>query len=166
MFKLILFRTFNFLIDVFLHFLGSIHNMYNSISTVLVILVFLIKYSNSSSQIYYDSEKREYYQLRNETSGISIADNFKKDNNKTENSNPGYGYKIIKNTDHTFGYDITANGKLLIHQPNIPSLPGNKGFSTKRAATKSALLVISKLNKKIMPPTISRKEADSLALIK
>ena len=33
-------------------------------------------------------------------------------------------------TDKTWGYDLYIDQKLYIHQPSIPSVPGNSGFST------------------------------------
>lgn len=76
-----------------------------------------------------------------------------------------YSYKIIEGYNKTFGYDIYADKKLLIHQPSIPSLPGNNGFSTKAAAEKVAGLVIKKIQKGEMPPTISIDEIKKLKAI-
>ena len=39
--------------------------------------------------------------------------------------------KIIPSENNTFGYDILVNGKTLVHQPSIPAMSGNRGFSTK-----------------------------------
>ncbi|MGB3076887.1 MAG: DUF4907 domain-containing protein [Chitinophagales bacterium] len=38
--------------------------------------------------------------------------------------------------ENTFCYDVFAAGKLLIHQTNIPGLPGNDVFKTKEDAVK------------------------------
>src|SRR5437588_5974036 len=40
-------------------------------------------------------------------------------------------YKVIDAPKHTYGYDVFADGRLMIHQTNAPALPGNKGFKTK-----------------------------------
>ncbi|MFI5152841.1 MAG: DUF4907 domain-containing protein, partial [Chitinophagales bacterium] len=40
-------------------------------------------------------------------------------------------YQIFPAAGNSFGYDIFKNKKLLIHQPTIPGLPGNKGFIRK-----------------------------------
>ena len=42
-----------------------------------------------------------------------------------------YSYKIINTLNHTYCYDIYADGKRMIHQPSMPSMPGNEGFKTK-----------------------------------
>ena len=54
----------------------------------------------------------------------------------------------------------------MIHQTSAPALPGNKGFKTKADATKVALLVIEKIKKGEMPPTISIDEMKKLGVIK
>ena len=75
-------------------------------------------------------------------------------------------YKIIEAPKHTYGYDVFANGRLMIHQPCAPALPGNEGFKTKADATKVALLVIEKIKKGEMPPTISIDEMKQLNVSK
>jgi hypothetical protein len=63
-----------------------------------------------------------------------------------------------------WGYDILKNGKVLIHQPNIPAVAGNRGFRSKEDAEKVALLMKKKIEKNIMPPTIEIRELDSLKI--
>ena len=75
-------------------------------------------------------------------------------------------YKIIDAPSKTYGYDIYADGKLMIHQPSIPAMPGNDGFKTKADATKVAQLVIDKIKKGEMPPTVSIEELKKLNVIK
>ena len=77
-------------------------------------------------------------------------------------NNKNITYKIISSTDKTYGYDILLDGKTYIHQENIPSMSGTTGFKTKEQAQKCALLVIAKIKKKIMPPSITRQELDSI----
>ena len=74
-------------------------------------------------------------------------------------------YKIIDASKHTYGYDVLADGQLAIHQTSVPALPGNEGFKTKEDATKVALLVIEKIKKGEMPPTISTAEMKKLNVI-
>jgi hypothetical protein len=69
-----------------------------------------------------------------------------------------YTYKIIDAANKTFGYAIYADGKLFINQPSIPGLPGNNGFKTKKEAIKIALLVIAKIKRGEMPPSITKEE--------
>ena len=75
-------------------------------------------------------------------------------------------YKIINAPKHTCGYDVFADGRLMIHQTSAPALPGNEGLKTKEDATKVALLVIDKIKKGEMPPTVSIDEMKKLKLIK
>ena len=73
-------------------------------------------------------------------------------------SNSKISYKITPAAEQTFGYDILADGKLMIHQPTIPGMPGNKGFKSEAAAQKIAALVIGKIKNGEMPPTVSVEE--------
>ncbi len=40
-------------------------------------------------------------------------------------------YKIIPAPGNTWCYDLYMDGRLLIHQSNVPGFPGNEGFKTK-----------------------------------
>jgi Domain of unknown function (DUF4907) len=75
-------------------------------------------------------------------------------------------YNIIEVENHTYGYDVFADGKLSIHQNSIPAVQGNKGFETKADAEKVAQLVISKIRKGEMPPTVTIDELKKLKVIK
>ena len=74
-------------------------------------------------------------------------------------------YKMIDAPKQTYGYDVFADGRLMIHQTSAPALPGNQGFKTKEDATKVALLVIEKIRKGAMSPTISIDEMKKLNVI-
>jgi hypothetical protein len=76
-----------------------------------------------------------------------------------------FTYKIIAGLDGTFGYDIYNNGKLLIHQETIPSIPGKNGFSSPVRAEKTALSVIRKLKMNQNPPTITSNELKAMEAI-
>jgi hypothetical protein len=71
-------------------------------------------------------------------------------------------YATFQNEDGTWGYDILSAGKVLIHQPNIPALPGNKGFQLETQATQLAQLVVRKINAGIMPPSVSTEEVKGI----
>lgn len=71
-------------------------------------------------------------------------------------------YKIIPADNNTWGYDIYNNGKLMVHQPSIPALPGTNGFATKQSAEKVAKKVIEKILHGENPPTISVDEMKQL----
>jgi hypothetical protein len=75
--------------------------------------------------------------------------------------------KVYKNTSLPgFGYDIIINGITSVHQPNIPAVPGNIGFSTEKKAHKTADFVASKIRNNIFPPSVDIKELDSLGVLK
>ena len=74
-------------------------------------------------------------------------------------------FTIIPAPENTWGYDVYADGRLAIHQPSIPCLPGNKAFKSKEDATKTAQLVISKMNAGQMPPIVTIKDLKTLKII-
>ena len=74
--------------------------------------------------------------------------------------------KIIDAPDHTYGYDVLADDRLIIHQESIPAIPGNEGFKTKADASKVAQLVMDKIKKGEMPPTVTIEEMKKLNVIK
>ncbi len=74
-------------------------------------------------------------------------------------------YKIITAKNNTWCYDILLDGRLFIHQPSVPGLPGNEGFKTKDRAMKVAELVISKMKMGEIPPSISIEEMKNLNVI-
>jgi hypothetical protein len=71
-------------------------------------------------------------------------------------------YKLINAANNTFCYDIFADGKLMIHQPSAPGMPGNEGFKTKADAEKVAQLVVTKIKKGEMPPSVTTDELKKL----
>ena len=86
------------------------------------------------------------------------------DSSAYKNSN--LTYNIIDAPDNTFGYDVFVDGKLMIHQTSIPAMPGNDGFKTKEDATKVAEMVMYKIRKGEMPPTVTPEEMKKLEVIK
>lgn len=74
--------------------------------------------------------------------------------------------KIIPSVGKTFGYDILLYGKPLVHQPNIPGLPGNYGFTTKERAQKVAEFVVKKVRKNEMPPTVTIEDLNKMGVLK
>ncbi len=73
-----------------------------------------------------------------------------------------YNIKIISAPGNSYGYEISKDNSVIIRQPNIPGMPGNKGFKLKADAQKVASLAVSKLSHGMMPPTIEKKEMDKL----
>jgi hypothetical protein len=76
--------------------------------------------------------------------------------------NSAITYRIIPAPNKTWCYDILMEGRLFIHQPNAPGLPGNEGFKTKKAAQRVAELVVSKMKRGEMPPSITIEEMKKL----
>jgi hypothetical protein len=81
------------------------------------------------------------------------------------NKKVSYTYTIISTANNTWCYDIYKEKRLLIHQPSIPGLPGNEGFKTKGNAEKVAKLVIEKIKKGEMPPTVTLEEMKKLKVL-
>ena len=101
----------------------------------------------------------------------SHANNEKSDEKKTEvKENPYKNSKIeintFQNKDSSWGYDVSIDGQKSIIQPNIPSLPGNRGFNTSDEAKKTGEFAAYKIHNNIMPPTLNKAELDSLGVLK
>jgi len=66
-------------------------------------------------------------------------------------------------TPKGWGYDILANGRVFIHQPIIPAIPGDTGFRTKE----DALAVGQKVYAQVMAgkmPMVTAKEVQDMGL--
>lgn len=70
--------------------------------------------------------------------------------------------RTLENKDNTWGYDIYVEEKLVIHQPQRPALGGNMGFEREITARKAGELMMAKMSRGIMPPSLSAVEVDSL----
>ena len=84
--------------------------------------------------------------------------------NKTKSA-PQYQVITTKLGDDAFGYQILKDGKMIIDQPNIPAIQGNRSFSSEADAQKTGDYLITKLKKGIFPPTLSVAEIDSLNIL-
>lgn len=73
-------------------------------------------------------------------------------------------YRIIPAPDNTYGYEIVIKNKVFIRQLNIPGKAGIQGFRNKIDAEKVAQLVLKKLSKGVMPPTIEEAEMIKLKI--
>ena len=76
-----------------------------------------------------------------------------------------YSAKVVVSPAGGFGYDIYENGALRIHQPHIPAVSGQKGFNRAEDALKTARFVMEKMQKGIMPPTLSEAELTNLGVL-
>jgi hypothetical protein len=65
-----------------------------------------------------------------------------------------------------WGYEIYILDSLYIHQKNIPAVQGNKGFKSEKDALIAGKFVVYKIKNKIIPPTVSVRELDSLGVLK
>ncbi|MCW3805110.1 DUF4907 domain-containing protein [Plebeiibacterium marinum] len=72
-------------------------------------------------------------------------------------------YTIIE-VDNGWGYDISVNGKVFIHQDVIPGVQGKKAFYSQQDAEKAAKLVVKKIENKEMPPAVSTQELKELGI--
>ena len=74
--------------------------------------------------------------------------------------------KIIPSANNTFGYDILLYGRPFVHQPCIPGLPGNEGFTTKERAESVAEFVVKKIRNNEMPPTVTIEDLNTMGVLK
>jgi hypothetical protein len=96
---------------------------------------------------------------------IVISFNFKKQHDsklevKTE-TNPYLSANIeIKTFEGGmgWGYDISIDGLVYVHQPNIPALSGESGFENELEARQVAEIVVSKIRNNILPPSVTVEE--------
>jgi len=72
---------------------------------------------------------------------------------------------IETNGSRGWGYDVFIDGKIYIHQPNIPAIMGNNGFSSEEKAREAGEFIVSKIMKNILPPSVTPEELDSLGLL-
>ena len=83
----------------------------------------------------------------------------------TEYSNAVLTSTIIEAPNGTFGYEVFSDGKLFLHQTNLPGQPGNDGCKTKADAEKLVAFVIEKIKQGQMPPTIETEDLKTLGII-
>lgn len=55
-----------------------------------------------------------------------------------------YGYSVFR-VDGGWGYDVSHNGKTVIHQPFVPEANGRQAFADRSSAREAAMGVINKL---------------------
>jgi protein involved in ribonucleotide reduction len=74
-------------------------------------------------------------------------------------------FQIIDAPNKTFGYDISVDGKKLIHQTSIPAVAGIEGFKTAAQAEKVAQYLIGKMKKNDALPAVSPDELKQLGVL-
>jgi hypothetical protein len=93
-----------------------------------------------------------------ETTAMAPAQESLPADSAAVSSGQSYRYQIIEAPEKTFGYDVYRDDAMVIHQPHIPGMPGVKGFAREEQARKAADLMIEKMKKNEMPPTLSEQE--------
>ena len=91
---------------------------------------------------------------------------------KTKEVNPYLNSKIESKTFEnkeigqkgTWGYDVSIDGNVYVHQPTIPAIGGNKGFKTQQDAEKTAELVVNKIKNNVLPPSVNPTELKGLGI--
>lgn len=73
-----------------------------------------------------------------------------------------YTYKIFKNNDGTFGYEILANGKTYFYQDSYPGR--TTGFREKKTCEAVASLIIKKINSGKMIPAVNDRELNAYGI--
>jgi hypothetical protein len=53
-----------------------------------------------------------------------------------------------------------------VHQPTIPGLPGNEGFTTKERAQTVAEFVVKKIRNNEVPPTVTVEDLNAMGVMK
>ncbi len=98
--------------------------------------------------------------------GTSISADEAVKQQKNPYANAEITIKILPSTNRTFGYDILLYGRPLVHQPTIPGLPGNEGFTTKERAQTVAEFVVKKIRNNEMPPTVTIEDLNNMGVLK
>lgn len=100
------------------------------------------------------------------SNGQSADGKYKADVSGSEKQiNSTYTYKVLLSNNCTWCYDIYKDKKIFIHQNNIPGLPGNEGFKSRKDAANVACLVIKKLKNGDMPPSVTLFELKKLKVL-
>lgn len=126
----------------------------NSITWILIqyaflFLLFTILISNFSCRN--KSEKN----IKKENGEVIVTDRYP-DDIKTQ---------AIRNADSSWGFTIYVNGKIYVHQKEIPLPESSSGFNSEGDALSVAGLIVNKLKKHISPETITRSELESLGIV-
>ena len=71
----------------------------------------------------------------------------------------------VRPTTSGWGYLIRQQGRVIIDQPTIPVVPGQRSFATQQQAQRVGELVLTKMQAGHFPPTLSLPELDSLGAL-
>jgi hypothetical protein len=89
-----------------------------------------------------------------------------KSKNTQKEGNPVAQYEVqtFQSKDKTWGYNVIIDGKLYVRQETIPAISGTKGFKTQKDASAVGQLIVSKIKKGIIPPTVTVEELKGLGI--
>lgn len=79
-------------------------------------------------------------------------------------SNARYEVTTSEMPNHSWGYEIYADGQLCFRQDTCPGKQEGEGFRNRELAEKTAQLVIQKLKIGNQPPTITEQELSELLI--
>lgn len=96
---------------------------------------------------------------------VTGRDKIQQANKGDADQNSTITYQLIKANDQSWGYHILVNNRVMIKQTTPPGMPGNNGFATKTGAEAVAKLVISKMKKGEILPTVTIDEMKKLKAI-
>jgi hypothetical protein len=78
---------------------------------------------------------------------------------------PEHRYETaVFRTETGWGYEIRQDGKLVIYQPVIPGLTGNRSFITQQQARTVGEAVTEKMRRGQFPPALTRQELAQLGV--
>jgi hypothetical protein len=64
-----------------------------------------------------------------------------------------------------WGYEIQVEGRRFVYQPIIPVVGNNRPFGSEAKARRTGELVADKIRHRLLPPSLSRNELDSLGVL-
>lgn len=79
-------------------------------------------------------------------------------------SNASYKVSTTEMTNHSWRYEIFADGQLCFRQETCPGNQEGEGFRNRELAEKTAQLVIQKLKTGNQPPTVTEQELSELLI--
>lgn len=134
---------------------------------IVVLLIGLLLLSAcSQDQPILEKEKRELPEtIEPAASQMMNKDSIKPQKAPSSEKTTTYHYTTIYTENSGWGYDILENSSIRIHQPHIPAVQGNQGFKSAGDAAKVAEKIIEKLERGIMPPTLSISEMEELGVL-
>lgn len=143
----------------------------NSQSLIIIVPIIFVLYQLQRPKIVEKTVIKTVYKTDTVYTSVSsnhhLLSNDKMNNNLKidKEGNIDLKAKVIPSESNTFGYDIILNGRTIIHQTNIPGMPGNKGFDSKDQAQMVGDIVIRKLIEDENPPFVAYDDLINLGAL-